>query len=576
MNRNLLIHEFLDEIRQRADTRFKGHLHRAFLSWYVEAEFGGDSWNFTDDVRDGGIDAIVWRPDDTPPVVIIQSKFSEHVGGSPPPRHVYRDFHRVVDAFHHRNAGFDALLSAVREDLRRLYRKAFDRLTHLNDWRQERKAFRFVTTRDRRRSGEFDRIPQENFIYADGILRLYEQYRKGATPIAQQLQLTIQDKLVYKDNKHSITSYLFNARLSDFRKYLEQNDVARLVARNIRYNLGGSIGRNIRTTYEKSPLDFWYLHNGLTLICDEFEEKNQIATLINPSIVNGAQTLYAISGSPRRQSSALVTTRVIVRRDSDRQALEDDEWVQKVIRGVNTQNRVHSYDFRSNEPEQVELQKRFRDMKVFYERKRGEWGEVRNDPKYRGHERVSLKTLGQILTVTSEKDGRGVLTMKRGVEAVFEDKNYRRLYPSRARVAHRFERIYLAYRLYSLLDRFGYTSAREHRKQRHAFWNTLWVLHRGVTSARRLHSRVNIQGIREAYDTFERSGVWGRRAKKIVKRTRAAIWSAWRKARMVDPEKWTANNFFKSAYGNRKILSLVLPKVRADLHSLGEYIAKPH
>jgi hypothetical protein len=54
------------------------------------------------------------------------------------------------------------------------------------------------------------------------------------------------------------------------------------------------------------------------------------------------------------------------------QPSEDDDWLQRIIRGVNTQNRVHNYDFRSNEPEQVLLQTKFRELKVFYERKRGE------------------------------------------------------------------------------------------------------------------------------------------------------------------------------------------------------------
>lgn len=29
--------------------------------------------------------------------------------------------------------------------------------------------------------------------------------------------------------------------------------------------------------YEKSYLDFWYLHNGITVICDDFSETNQVA-----------------------------------------------------------------------------------------------------------------------------------------------------------------------------------------------------------------------------------------------------------------------------------------------------------
>src|SRR4051812_33664163 len=100
MERHLLVAEFIEEIRERADRRGM-HLHHAFVDWYVEAEFGrATEWQFTDDVSDGGIDAIVWRNGETPPVVIIQSKFTKNVGMSKLHERAYNEFWGVVDAFH--------------------------------------------------------------------------------------------------------------------------------------------------------------------------------------------------------------------------------------------------------------------------------------------------------------------------------------------------------------------------------------------------------------------------------------------------------------------------------------------
>jgi hypothetical protein len=347
-------------------------------------------------------------------------------------------------------------------------------------WHTRKKAFRLVTTNTRRPDKEFDSIPPDGFIYFDYVIDLYKKYRIVQTPKARSLELTVQDKLAYRDSDRGTTSYLFNARVSDFRRYLEKNDVARLVARNIRYNLGGRVGRGIRETYEKKPKDFWYLHNGLTIVCDEYLEKNQIATLKGPSVVNGAQTLYSIASSPLKESPAFVTVRVIVRGDDNDQHLDDDQWVQRVIRGVNTQNRVKNYDFRSNDPEQVELQRKFKEQRVFYERKRGEWKEVRTDPRYKGHSRIPMHILGQALTAVKDDDGQGVLLVKRGTEAIFEDRIYKQLFPSRSKVAFRFKRIYFAYRLFRLLNKsnLGSTTKREYRKRQHSFWNVLWVIHR--------------------------------------------------------------------------------------------------
>jgi hypothetical protein len=232
MDDQILISEFLDQLQERADAHFKGQSHQSFLDWYIEAEFGQVKWKFTDHTDDGGIDAVVWRPNENPPVVLIQSKFSAHVGKGQVARTAYSAFRDVVSAFRNGDSEFEEFLNAVRTDLKPLYRKAFEQL-QLQNWHKAQKAFLLVTTMKRRPDAEFDGIPEQNFVYYQDVLHLYGQYRKGATPKARPLKLTVEGKLPYKDSRRKITSFLFNAQVSDFRKYLDENDVARLVARNI-------------------------------------------------------------------------------------------------------------------------------------------------------------------------------------------------------------------------------------------------------------------------------------------------------------------------------------------------------
>jgi hypothetical protein len=570
---DLLKDEFIQAIQERADLQFKGKLQQAFVAWYIEAEFGRRvKWDFTDDSGDGGIDAIVWRPGERPPVVIIQSKFSERLGGSLLSEGAYKEVSSVVDAFHQGDDEFDTFMSKVREDAKHSYRKAQSALEDVGNWLAKKKAFRLITTcKKRTRRFEDSRLPVSAYQYTDDILELYSQYRKGHTPRAKNLVLQVDKKLAYRDPQRRVVSYLFNARVSDFRKYFEDNDVARLVARNIRYNLGGKVGKEIRKTYEGHPHDFWYVHNGITIVCDECRNGSATLTLQNPSVVNGAQTLYAISSSARKTSPAFVATRVVVRATREGVAHEDDEWVQNVIRGVNTQNRVRTQDFRSNEPEQIELHNLFRDRKVFYERKRGEWREVRNDPRYKGFERTSLRTVGIALMALESADGSGVVSIKRSVDDVFELKNYRKLFPSRTQIGRRFEQIYLAHRIVRFVRDHGYTG-HAGRKQRHAFWTTVWLLHRGLTDLPRFHSQATTDSIGKAFDDFSSSGNQGRRARALLKRVRKSVWSAWRKARRSDPDKWTANNFFKSSWGHKKVLALAMPSVRTPLRNLGRQL----
>jgi AIPR protein len=566
---DLLVSEFRDSLEERADKSFKGQLHQAFIDWYVEAEFGQLKWAFTDGPNDGGIDAVVWRkPDDKPPVIILQSKFSDKIGEKQLHKSAYRDFERVVNAFRRKGDVFDEFLDGVAPEIRKIYLKAFKLLD--GNWLSAKKAFRLITTSTRIARCEFSLIPTENFVYGPDILNLYRQFRRVLTPKAQELTLTVHDKLSYSDPKRGVTSYLFNARLPDFKKYLDRNDVGRLVARNIRYQLSGEVGRAIRKTYESSAHDFWYLHNGITIVCDDFAERNRTATLTNPSVINGAQTLYAIDRSAVEDSPALVGTRVIVRGIHADQSFEDDAWLQRIIRGVNTQNRVHNYDFRSNEPEQILLQTKFRDLGVFYERKRGEWREFRTDPKYKGFKRLSLPLLGQILMVVSEDGGEGVITAKRGAERIFDDRHYGEIFPPRQKISNRFRKMYIAYRLFELLNDLGYTTAKDYRRQRHAFWNSLWILHRCVVSDDERSLSVGTSSLKKAFDVSKRR----KRTRKSMRSLTREVWRAWRIGRKKDPELYTPNNFFKSKYGNQRIVALALPKVRKDLKSLGRELAR--
>src|SRR5688500_13942252 len=118
MEEHLLIREFLDEVRQRAADDHGGHDHRAFVAWYVEAEYGDVKYEFTDDCHDGGIDAIVYRPGEVPPFVVLQSKFSRSVNTKTLSASAYAAFDDLVERF--RTGDPDdrnGWLEGVRDDL---------------------------------------------------------------------------------------------------------------------------------------------------------------------------------------------------------------------------------------------------------------------------------------------------------------------------------------------------------------------------------------------------------------------------------------------------------------------------
>src|SRR3990172_294915 len=182
MSQTLLVEEFLDAIRERAEAEFNGKMQQAFVAWYIEAEFGKPKWHFTDDTGDGGIDAIVWLDGQTPAAVIIQSKFSERIGGGLLSAGAYAAFDRVVEAFRYGDDMFSDWLEDVRPDLRRIYRKTHERLTaSAGHWQMGKRAFRLVTTGRSRRPKENRDLRRSAYVYADDVIRLYGQYRRGET-----------------------------------------------------------------------------------------------------------------------------------------------------------------------------------------------------------------------------------------------------------------------------------------------------------------------------------------------------------------------------------------------------------
>lgn len=134
----------------------------------------------------------------------------------------------------------------------------------------------------------------------------------------------------------------------------------RIVAKNIRYALGEtSVNTEIKNTAENNPQNFWYFHNGITLIADEASRAPSAASshasgnfeFRGASIVNGAQTVSTLARVEDDEAlgSVRVSIRVILLNDAP------DHFGSEVTRTNNSQNRVEGRDFVSGDPEQERI-----------------------------------------------------------------------------------------------------------------------------------------------------------------------------------------------------------------------------
>lgn len=137
----------------------------------------------------------------------------------------------------------------------------------------------------------------------------------------------------------------------------------RLFESNIRHPFGNDseVNDSLRRTLIEEPQHFWYLNNGITVLCQSISKavggatSNRLGSFEfrEVSVVNGAQTVGVIGQVAKTHPESVADARVTVRFIS----LEGcpPGFASDVTSGTNTQNRVERRDFVSLDPEQVRL-----------------------------------------------------------------------------------------------------------------------------------------------------------------------------------------------------------------------------
>jgi len=145
----------------------------------------------------------------------------------------------------------------------------------------------------------------------------------------------------------------------------------RLIAQNVRYFLGNEndVNREIRETLiSGNSEDFWFLNNGLTIVCDQImpvANGCHPLTLVNPQIVNGGQTAHVLHS---------VGSDTLMQRGKGSKLIETNnaEFTERIGLASNTQSRILGRDLRANDHVQTRLAEIILSHGYFYRRKRGE------------------------------------------------------------------------------------------------------------------------------------------------------------------------------------------------------------
>lgn len=156
------------------------------------------------------------------------------------------------------------------------------------------------------------------------------------------------------------TTYYGVARLADLVE-LHQTHGKALYERNIRYFLGSGkseVNKAIKTTLHDAPVDFFYLNNGVTAVCDLIEPKagkNGVRKfkVRGLSIINGAQTVASAAEFVRQHPGKSIDDAKVML--TLIKAPADGPFGKQVTKARNHQNPAQTANFASLDENQERL-----------------------------------------------------------------------------------------------------------------------------------------------------------------------------------------------------------------------------
>ncbi len=169
---------------------------------------------------------------------------------------------------------------------------------------------------------------------------------------------------------YSSDSVVYNVSALSLKELWKKEGKRGLLAMNLRYYIkNASIDDKIENSILNDADNFWYLNNGIIIVCDDFAVKGNTLSMKKFSVVNGGQTTRMIGTIPFEKDFYLLA-KIIKNREKD--ISEKNLFVSKVAEASNTQKPIKAKDIIANKVEQRNLKSMLAAHNIFIEIKRGE------------------------------------------------------------------------------------------------------------------------------------------------------------------------------------------------------------
>ncbi|MCQ2773064.1 MAG: AIPR family protein, partial [Bacilli bacterium] len=224
-------------------------------------------------------------------------------------------------------------------------------------------------------------------IFGDDIKSELEQNIAPYYCVAEdKLEMDEEDNYL----KYGKDSIICTIKASSLRDLWEEKKDRGLLAMNLRYYISQpSVDNKITQSIENDAADFWYMNNGIIIVCNDFKVEGTTLKLSEFSIVNGGQTTRNIGEVMQDDSKEFYLVCKVIRNIKELPN-EQEDFVAKVAEASNTQKAIKPKDIIANRSQQRALKTQLEDNDIFCEIKRGEkpfpkerfkeqWQKTKND-----------------------------------------------------------------------------------------------------------------------------------------------------------------------------------------------------
>jgi len=200
-------------------------------------------------------------------------------------------------------------------------------------------------------------------------------------------------KQTYFDDKDTEIETVITSIYANSLKPIIEDKKELILALNVRYYKGDNeINSKIKQEYSKGKRsNFWVLNNGLNGICENFSIiEEDILKIKNFQIVNGGQTAKTLT---RIVNELPDNVQILLRLTKIKDKSRTSKISMNIAVASNSQNAISARDLHSDDSIQRYIFKKLDLKGIFFDKKDGEWGTIRNKKKYQNPEntRTHLK-----------------------------------------------------------------------------------------------------------------------------------------------------------------------------------------